>query len=137
MLILSSILIVLGVVGSVLPLLPGVPLVFAGILLYGWATGFTVINGSFVALAFGLTLLSLVLDWVAGSLGARRYGATTWGVLGAMVGGVVGLLAFGPFGIIAGTFFGAMLGELLMGRAASAAMRAGWGSLLGLLIGTA
>lgn len=136
MLIVAGILVATGVVGSVLPLLPGVPLIFGGILLYGWATKFTVVDGRFIALALGLTVLSAVLDWVAGSLGARRYGATSRGVIGALVGGIVGLLTMGPVGIFIGTFLGAVMGELLMGRSANEAMRAGWGSLLGLVAGT-
>lgn len=136
MLIVASILVVLGVVGSVLPLLPGVPLIFIGYLLYGWATQFTVISGGLVLLALGLTVLSGILDWVAGSLGARRFGASPRGMLGALVGGIAGLFISGPIGIIAGTFIGAVLGELATGRTADEAMRAGWGSVLGLLLGT-
>lgn len=136
-LIIASVLVLVGLAGSVLPLLPGVPLIFIGILIYGWATHFMLLEVGFIALALVLTILAAVIDWVAGSLGARRYGASRWGVAGALLGGLVGVVTVGPLGLILGTFIGALLGEVLAGRTTGEAVRAGWGSLLGLVGGTA
>lgn len=136
MLVLCTILVILGVIGSVVPLLPGVPLIFAGILIFAWSTGFTVVDGRFVIIAFALMIASAVLDWVAGSIGARRYGASPAGVTGALIGGIAGLFLMGPWGIIMGTFVGALAGEVLAGRSLDRALRVGWGSVVGLLAGT-
>jgi uncharacterized protein YqgC (DUF456 family) len=123
-----------GIVGSVVPGLPGAPLVLIGAIghriYFGQASASNLVLGILV----GLTLASLVLDYIASVLGARKMGATWRGVAGALVGAVVGLF-FGPVGIILGPLLGALLFEMLGGRDFPEATRAGAGALLGLFVG--
>lgn len=112
-----------GLVGSVLPGLPGVPLIFLSALVYAYLTGFEQVGGWTIALLGLFAALALVADYVATSYGARRFGASWAGTLGGAVGGIVGtlagLLVFGIgafFGLILGTIGGVFLGEYLRRR---------------------
>jgi len=133
--ILAAILILVGLAGTVVPALPGVPLVFAGMLVAAWADHFQHV-GMFSLIVLGvLSLLALAIDFVAGLLGARRVGASPHAIWGAMIGTVVGLF-FGLPGIVLGPFVGAVAGELLVGSQLSRAAHVGIGTWLGLLFGT-
>ena len=133
--VLSAVLILVGLAGTVVPALPGVPLVFAGMLLAAWADHFTHV-GTFTLIVLGvLSLLALAIDFVAGLLGAKRVGASPHAIWGAMIGTVVGLF-FGLPGIVFGPFLGAVAGELLVGSQLSRAAHVGVGTWLGLLFGT-
>jgi uncharacterized protein YqgC (DUF456 family) len=133
--ILSAVLIVAGIAGTVVPILPGVPLVFAGMLLAAWADHFQHI-GAFTLTVLGmLCALALLIDFVAGLLGAKRVGASTRALWGASLGTLVGLF-FGLPGILLGPFLGAAIGELAAGRELRHATRVGIGTWLGLLFGT-
>lgn len=124
---------VIGVLGSFLPVVPGGVLVFFGILFYAWATQFRLIDWRWLIVFALLTIAAYLLDWIATAWGATRYGAGSGGVIGAIVCGIFGLIIFGVFGSIIGSFVGAFLGELIGGKSISQARRAGWGTLLGLL----
>lgn len=109
---LAVLLVLVGLAGTVLPALPGVPLMFAGMLLGAWAGGFEYI-GSKTLVALGLlTLLSVIVDYWATAMGAKRVGASGKAVAGAMVGTFAGMF-FGIIGIFVGPFAGAVAGELL------------------------
>ncbi|MBS0583033.1 MAG: DUF456 family protein [Proteobacteria bacterium] len=132
---LSALLILVGLAGTVLPALPGVPLVFAGMLLAAWADHFVHV-GAFTLIVLGvLCLLALAIDFVAGLLGAKRVGASAQALWGAMIGTIVGLF-FGLPGIVFGPFLGAVAGELLVGSRLERAAHVGIGTWLGLLFGT-
>ncbi|MBB1089161.1 DUF456 domain-containing protein [Lysobacter sp. SG-8] len=132
---LAALLIVIGIAGTVLPALPGVPLVFIGMLLAAWAGDFAHV-GWMPLLALGLmTVLSLLVDVLATALGAKRVGASRLAIIGAMVGTIVGLF-FGLVGIFVGPFVGAVLGELIHGRRVGHSARVGIGTWLGILVGT-
>ncbi|MDQ4063125.1 MAG: DUF456 domain-containing protein [Actinomycetota bacterium] len=113
----------LGLLGSVLPGLPGVPLIFAAALVYAYLTGFEVV-GALVLVLLGLfALLAFVADFVGTAYGARRFGASNWGMTGGAIGGLIGTLAgalfFGIgalFGLLAGTIGGVFAGEYLRRR---------------------
>src|SRR5690606_12523169 len=109
--ILAVLLIVGGLAGMVLPALPGPILLFAGFVVGAWAEGFRYIGFATLAVLGVLAVLAYVADFVAGSLGASRYGASRRAVVGAAIGAVVGIF-FGPIGLLLGPFAGAMLGEL-------------------------
>lgn len=128
--------IVAGLVGLVLPAIPGPPLLFAGLWLAAHAEQYEYVGAKTLTVLGILTVLAVVLDFVAGALGAKRFGASRWAVTGAILGAVVGIF-FGLFGLLLGPFVGAVAGELLSGRALDAASRAGVGATVGLLIGTA
>lgn len=132
----AALLVVTGVVGTVVPALPGAPLVFAGLLLAAWVDDFQHVGGTTVTILAVLAVLSLVVDFIATSLGARRVGASATAVAGALIGTVVGLF-FGIAGLLLGPFVGAVLGELLARRDLAQASRVGVGTWIGLVLGTA
>ena len=112
-----------GLVGSVLPALPGVSLIFISALVYAYFTDFEVVGGWVVALLGLFAALALVADFVGTSYGARRFGASSWGTAGGAIGGIlgalVGLLFLGIgslFGLILGSVAGVFLGEYLRRR---------------------
>src|SRR2546430_15163717 len=123
-----------GVAGSVLPGIPSTPLVMlvaVGHRLYFGAAG----PSTLVLLILGaLTALSLVMDYLASSFGAKKLGATWRGVLGAVAGGLIGLFFHIP-GIVLGPFLGALFFEMMGGREWKEAARAGLGAVLGLFAG--
>ena len=136
LLIVALLVMVVGLVGSFLPMIPGVPLVYSGYLIYGLASHWRH-YGLATMVVFGLiTVLVIVLDYVAGSMGAKKFGASRAGAWGAIIGAVVGVLVFNLIGLVVGTFGGAMLGELLLGRSMGQAFRSGWGAFLGFLTGS-
>lgn len=133
--VIAAVLILVGVAGTVLPALPGLPLVFGGMLLAAWAGGFEQVGVGMLVLLGALTLLSLGIDFLATAMGAKRVGASRLAVVGAVIGTFAGLF-FGPIGLIAGPFVGALAGELLHGREVGKATRVGVGTWLGILVGT-
>lgn len=131
---LAALLILIGFVGTVLPLLPGLPLMFAGMLLAAWVGDFAHIGGFTLVMLGLLTALAFAIDLVAGLLGARRVGASRLALAGAAIGTLVGFL-FGLPGLLLGPFLGAVAGELLNGRRAAEAARVGLGTWIGLALG--
>ena len=131
---LAGLLIVAGLAGTVLPALPGLPLVFAGMLLAAWVGDFQRIGGWTVAILAVLTAFALGIDALAALLGAKRVGASRLALLGAAIGSIVGLF-FGLIGLIVGPFVGAFLGELAHSREAGLATKVGVGTWLGMVIG--
>ncbi|HJQ98775.1 MAG TPA: DUF456 domain-containing protein, partial [Candidatus Polarisedimenticolaceae bacterium] len=92
-------LVVVGLAGLILPALPGVPLVFLGVVAIAWADAFTKIGGWTLGVCGVLTLIAVAVDYLAGALGAKKFGATGWGIAGAIVGIIPGLF-FGLPGMI-------------------------------------
>jgi uncharacterized protein YqgC (DUF456 family) len=134
--ILAGALILVGLVGTVLPALPGLPLVFAGMLLAAWADGFRQISGWTVGLLALLTVVSVGVDIAATALGAKRVGAGKGAMFGAALGTLVGAFFSIP-GLILGPFLGAMIAELVRGRELAHASKIGFGTWVGLALGTA
>jgi uncharacterized protein len=132
--IIVGLLFVAGIVGSVLPWLPGPLFILAGAVLWAFATDFETLGWGRLAILAALTGLSAVLSFVAGAVGARRYGASRWGIVGALVGGLVGVF-FGPLGLIFGCVIGAVAAELLRGARVGESVRSGVGALLGMVTG--
>lgn len=130
----AAILVLVGLAGVVLPALPGLPVVFAGLLLAAWAGGFEQIHPATLIVLGLLTLLSFGVDFWATAHGARRVGASRKALVGAVVGTFAGLFVFPPFGLFVGPFAGALIGELLDGRAWRHAARVGFGTWLGIVL---
>ena len=128
--------VVAGLAGLVLPVLPGAPLLFLGLLAAAWIEDFQYLGAGTLITLGVLAALTIVVDFVAGAFGARRYGASSRAVLGATIGAVVGLF-FGIVGVLIGPFVGAVLGELTVRNDLPAAGRAGLGATIGLALGTA
>lgn len=134
-LIISSILMLVGLFGIVLPFIPGVPLVWLGLLVYGIGTGFETISILAVVIFFILTVLTLALDFAAPLLGIKKYKASPWSLLGSFLGFVIGVLVAGFWGIILGPIVGAFLGELIAKGELKQGFQAAMGALLGSIVG--
>lgn len=134
--VIAGILIVAGFVGSILPNLPGIPVMFGGMLLAAWVDHFTKIPVWVIVVLGVLAAFSIVFDFLAGTYGAKRYGASKAAVWGALLGTIVGLF-FGIPGLLLGPFIGAVIGQLASGSPIDHAARVGFGTWIGLLIGTA
>ncbi|HYG06062.1 MAG TPA: DUF456 domain-containing protein [Stenotrophomonas sp.] len=132
----AGILVLVGFAGVVLPALPGLPLVFAGLLVAAWADGFTHVGWIPLTLIGLLTALSFLIDFLATVYGAQRVGASAWALWGSALGTVVGLF-FLPIGLFVGPFAGAWVGEYWHSRRVGHATRVGFGTWLGILLGTA
>ena len=128
-------LILAGLAGTVLPALPGLPLVFAGMLLAAWAGNFEQIGGWTIAVLALLTVVSIGVDLAATALGAKRVGAGKAAMIGAALGTLVGAFFAIP-GLILGPFLGAMVAELARGRELAHASKVGFGTWVGLALGT-
>ncbi len=126
----------IGLVGTVLPVIPGILLIYAGYLLYGFATGWQAYGLGAIVVWSVVTALVLLLDLCAGAIGARRYGASRSGTRGSLIGGLIGALAAGFPGLILGPFVGTTAGELLRGRSYRDALRSGWGTFIGFVLGS-
>lgn len=131
---LAVILVLVGIAGVILPVLPGLPLVFAGMLLAAWAGDFQQIGWVTLVVLGLLTLFSVGVDFFATLVGAKRVGASKKALWGAVLGTFAGLF-FGPIGLFAGPFVGALLGELWHGREIGQAAKVGLGTWLGILLG--
>jgi uncharacterized protein len=125
----------IGLLGTVLPFLPGTTIILAGAIVHrimlgpeksvGWVC---------ISILVLLTLLSHGLDFLGGYWGAKYFGATRWGTFGAVAGALIGLF-FGIIGLFVGPVIGALAGEFIAGKRMVDAGKAGWGSLLGNLGG--
>lgn len=133
--VLAVVLIVVGFIGTILPALPGVPLVFAGMLVAAWADGFQHV-GLWTLIGLGvLTVIAVAVDFLAGLAGAKRVGASRMALVGAAIGTVVGIF-FGLPGLLLGPFLGALIGELVAGGTLKRATGVGVGAWIGFLVGT-
>lgn len=132
----SAFLIILGGIGSVLPILPGPPLSYGGLLLYAWYTDFEKIPPTALVIFGVLTLLTFIVDLFAPALGAKGYKASRYGVLGSMIGAFAGIFVLGPLGIIIGPFIGGFIGEMIHAQNMENATKVAWGSFVGFVIGS-
>ena len=130
---LAVVLVVIGLFGTVLPAIPGVVLIFAGLLLAAYADGFVHVGVVALVIIGVLAALSFVVDFLASLLGAKRLGASPLALGGATVGGIAGLFLGLP-GLILGPFVGAALGEFIARRSLRQAGKVGLGTWLGLLV---
>ena len=133
---LAAAFVVVGLLGMLLPALPGVPLVFAGLLLAAWSDGFRHVGGLTLGVLAVLTLFASIVDLVASAFGTRVAGASGCAFVVATLGVIVGLF-FGLAGLVLGPFLGALLGEWLVKRDLQQAARAGGGAALGLILAAA
>ncbi len=129
-------LIIIGFLGSALPVIPGPPLAWVGYLLLHWTERVNdnpnYDNSLWIMLFF--VILVTILDYAVPVWGTKRWGGSKAGMWGATIGLIIGLF-FGPAGIILGPFAGAFIGELFSGKREQEALRSGWGSFLGFLLG--
>jgi uncharacterized protein YqgC (DUF456 family) len=131
--VLGTICIIVGILGSLLPVLPGPPISYAGLLLLHF-TRFAQFGTRFLLMFGVLTVVVAVLDYVVPVWGTKKFGGSRYGTWGAAIGVLIGIF-FGPPGIIIGPFLGAVLGEILYGKKSNEAFRAGFGSFIGFITG--
>ncbi len=134
--VLVLVLVLVGILGLLLPALPGPPVLFAALLLGAWIDDFAYVGWGTLALLGGLAAVTYLVDFAAGMLGTSRFGASPRAAWGALIGALVGI-AFGPAGILLGPFIGAAIGELSARRSLHQAGRAGIGATVGLIVGAA
>lgn len=142
LLVIAFILMLIGIIGCIVPGLPGTPIAYVGLWI-AQATEYVDFSWKFLLIWGIVTIVISVLDYVVPAWGTKHYGGTKWGVWGSTIGVFVGLF-FGAMGVIFGPLVGAVIGELIpvalngqmSDKALSAALRAGWGSFVGILFGT-
>ena len=129
-------LMLLGLFGAVFPVLPDSLLILAGAFLQHFTVrGPREVGWWTLDVLIALCVTAHVVDFVAGALGARRFGASKWGAFGGLIGGIVGLFFF-PVGLFLGPVVGALCAEIIFaGRSLGPAVRSGWGTFLGTTAG--
>lgn len=125
----------IGLAGVVLPVLPGIPLIFLAALGYGIYDNFVSFPVLSVIILLIPTVISFFIEHVAGLVGAKYCGSSRLGIVGSIIGAFVGLF-FLPFGLIIGPLFGAVAGEMVAGKQPKDAMKVGLGTILGMVGGT-
>lgn len=135
--IIGATLILLGLAGCVLPVLPGPPLSFIGLLLLALINHFLPpLTPTLIIVMAVITLAVTVAEYILPLVSARRYGASKWGIWGSVLGMAIGIF-FSPFGMLLGAFIGAVAVEWLAQKEKGRAIKAGWGVFIGSLAGTA
>jgi len=134
--IVSALLLLAGFVGALLPVLPGPPLSWLGILLIHFTT-YAQISTTFIVVTAVIMIAITILDLYIPIWGTKKFGGTKAGIYGSTVGLILGLFFFPPFGVIVGPFLGAFVGELVTNsRQVSKALRSATGSFIGFLLGS-
>ena len=134
LLILAFFMMLIGLIGCIVPGLPGTPIAYIGLWI-AQATEKIHFSWQFLLIWGIVVVIISVLDYVVPAWGTKHYGGTKWGVWGSTIGVFVGLF-FGAMGVIFGPLFGAVIGELISGKQLNDALKAGWGSFVGILFGT-
>jgi uncharacterized protein YqgC (DUF456 family) len=135
LIVIAAILIVLGLLGCILPVIPGPPLSFGGLLLLHFTQWGSIHSDILVWLGIAAAVAT-VLDYIFPVWTTKRFGGSKRGVWGSTIGLVVGLFFFPPFGIIIGPFVGAFVGEVTANQNQRSALRSAFGSFVGFLLGT-
>lgn len=126
-----------GLAGTILPALPGAPLVWLGMLVYGLLAGFEKLSAGFFIGQGLAVVLVFFIDYAANAWGVRRYGGSRAALWGSLAGILAGVLLMGPVGIVFGPFIGAVAGDLVAQKPLAAAVRSGVGTIIGLVGGLA
>ncbi len=132
---LGVILMISGLLGCILPILPGPPLSYLGLLMLHFTERYE-FSGSFLVLWGLITAFVYGLDFVIPVWGTKKFGGSKRGVWGSIIGMIVGFFFFPPIGIILGPFIGAVIGEFSVGKDSAAAFKSGFGSFIGFFAGT-
>ena len=133
LIVIGLILNIIGIIGVILPALPGIVLNYIALILLYIAKGEVKFSLRMIIVFGMLTLLVTLLDYILPLLGARKYGASRMGIWGAVMGMLLGIIFFPPFGIIFGLLIGAFVGELIAGKDQSQAFKAGFATFIGVL----
>ena len=136
LLIFGILLMILGILGSFLPVLPGPITSWFGLLLLHLSDAVPM-NWTFLGITFAIAFIIWLIDYIIPAMGTKRFGGTRYGVIGTMVGLVIGIFFFPPFGLIIGPFLGAFIGELIKdSKDSKKALKAAFGSFIGFITST-
>ena len=124
-----------GIIGCIVPALPGPALSFLALVILSYAKNWEPFGVQFFIVMGGFAVIVTFLDYVVPAGGAKRYGASKFGVTGSVAGMLIGFFFIPPFGIFIGAFLGALAGEMLAKRGTRDALRAGWGVFVGIMVG--
>lgn len=130
--VITATLLLLGLLGVFMPALPGIALVFIGILFFAWATNFSSISLTTVIILGFLTLFAWLIEYLGSIIGAKFGGGEKYSIIGSIAGGAIGFLSGGPIGIIIGAVAGVMLGALYEGKNYNQAGKAALFSIIGI-----
>jgi uncharacterized protein YqgC (DUF456 family) len=135
-LVIAIIMFLIGLIGTILPALPGVLLIFGGMLVYGFMTGFASLSIWFFVMQLLVMAVIFIVDFIASAVSTKKYGGSRQAAFGAAVGTILGVIILGPLGIIIGPFAGSVAAEVLLGKEIKQAVKVGFGSLVGVMGGT-
>ncbi len=131
----TVLLILTGIIGTIVPFLPGEPLIFLAAVVYGIGFGFDRI-GVYIYITLGvLVAFSLIVNYIATSLGAKKFGASAFGMVGAVLGAIIGFIIGNIIGLLIGPFIGAFIGEFIKGGKTEGSLKAGLGAVIGFFAG--
>ena len=134
--IVTAILIITGIAGSVIPFLPGESLILLGSIIYGIGFGFDRIGIAIYITLVIIALFSSIVNYIATSIGAKKFGASKFGIIGAVIGAFLGFIVGNFPGLFIGPFLGAFAGELLKAKGIDRGLRAGFGAVIGFFAGS-
>ncbi len=136
LIIIGFILIIIGIIGCIVPGIPGPPISFLALIFLSIAKHWEPFSVTFLMAMAGLTIVVTVLDYIVPAAGAKKFGASKYGFWGSIIGMILGIIYAPPLGMIIGAFIGAFIGELLVGKRSLDAIKAGWGVFAGVMVGT-
>ena len=136
LIVLGLLLSLVGLIGCVLPVIPGPPLSFLALLILAYAKNWEPFSLTFLVIMAILTVVVSILDYVIPAGGAKKYGASKTGMWGSIIGMPLGLFFFPPWGILLGGIAGALTGELIAGKEGKKAFQASWGIFVGFMVST-
>ncbi len=134
-LVLSVILFIIGLIGTILPALPGPIVIYFGMLLYGIMTGFASLDVFFYIIEAIVLIIIFLSDYFSAAIGTKKFGGNKYTAYGAIIGTIIALIFLGPLGIVIGPFLGVIAVEFLRGTELKQAIRSGFGALVGALGG--
>jgi uncharacterized protein YqgC (DUF456 family) len=135
LILLGIIFIIIGIFGCIIPGIAGPPFSFLALICLSIAKKWEPFSVKFLIVMGVLTVVVQGLDYLLPAIGAKKFGATRYGFWGAIIGMLLGIIYIPPLGIIIGAFLGALLGEIIAGKKAYEALKAGWGVFVGVLAG--
>lgn len=135
LIVLGSICLLVGLIGCIVPMLPGPPIAYVALILLHFTDKVQFTLTQFIIWLLVVVVVQ-VIDYFIPTLGTKKLGGTRWGVWGCFLGTFIGLFFFQPWGIILGPFLGAVIGELLGGKETQEALKAGLGAFIGFMVGT-
>lgn len=135
LIVLGIIFIIIGLIGCIIPGVAGPPFSFLALICLSISKNWEPFSGKLLVILGALTVIVQTMDYLLPVFGAKKFGATKYGFWGAIIGMLLGIIYAPPLGIIVGAFLGAIFGEILAGKEAARALRAGWGVFVGVMIG--